>query len=185
MAEGFKEYKSVSEFPLQTQELTREELEQAYQEIRKEYRNLSTSRGQLVRRQTEAKVKVRELKTSLVQVNAALDSLNSDKNKLQQSLSHSVRLGGELQEEKKALSSQVTNLRAQLNATTKLLDDFESVYEEVKDQKGVGGFFRLLQAAKRLFTTDISELMMKRAEIVEEDWTKEDQASINRNLLDR
>lgn len=185
MADSFKEYKSVSEFPLHTQDITREELEQAYQEIRKEYKNLATSRGQLVRRQSEAKVKVRNLKKSLLEVNAELESLSFDKNKLQASLSHSVELQRDLQEEKTDLSSKVTNLRAQLNATTKLIDDFESVYEEVKEQKGVSGFFRLLQAAKRLLTTDISELMMKRAEIVEDDWTKEDQASINRNLLDK
>ncbi|MGB3239240.1 MAG: hypothetical protein WBB29_13155 [Geitlerinemataceae cyanobacterium] len=185
MADSFKEYKSVSEFPLHTQDITREELEQAYQEIRKEYRNLSTSRGQLVRRQSEAKVKVRNLKKSLLEINAELESLSSDKNKLQQSLSHSVKLYGELQDERKDLSNTVTNLRSKLNATTQLLDDFESVYDEVKEQKGVAGFFRLLLAAKRLLTTDISELMMKRAEIVEEDWTKENSANIGRNLLDK
>lgn len=185
MTDSFKEYRSVSEFPLHTQNLTRDELEQVYQTIRQEYKNLSTSRGQLVRRQTEAKAKVRELKSSLVAVMTELDSTSSAKDSLQKSLAHSIKLQGELQEEKVDLSSKVTHLRDKLNATTKLLDDFESVYEEVKEQKGVGGFLRLLQAAKRLLTTDISELMMKRAEIVEENWTKDDPASIGRNLLDK
>ena len=80
------------------------------------------------------------------------------------------------------------DLKQQLDATTGLLDEFENVYEEVRDSKGIGGFWRLLQAAKRLLTTDISQLMMKRADVVveddENDFLKEDQASINRSLLD-
>ena len=74
MADGFKEYRSVSEFPLHIQTLAREELEASYQDIREEYKRLSISRGQLVRRQTEAKAKVKTLRHSLVNVSSALDT---------------------------------------------------------------------------------------------------------------
>ena len=187
MADGFKEYRSVGDFPLHTQTLTRDELEASYQDIRQEYKRLSISRGQLVRRQTEAKTKVKTLKHSLANVSSALDTLSRDKETLQKSLSHSVQLQGSIRTERDHLSSSVRDLKQQLNATTNLLDEFEAVYEEVKDNKGIGGFWRLLQAAKKLLTTDISQLMMKRAEVVtdeDDDFLKEDQASINRSLLD-
>ena len=188
MADGFKEYRSVAEFPLHIQTLNREELEATYQDIRQEYKRLSISRGQLVRRQTEAKTKVKTLRHSLANVSSALDNLNRDKETLQKSLAHSVQLQGSIRTERDQLSSSVRDLKQQLDATTGLLDEFENVYEEVKDSKGIGGFWRLLQAAKRLLTTDISQLMMKRADVVveddENDFLKEDQASINRSLLD-
>jgi chromosome segregation ATPase len=185
MPDKFKEYRSVTDFPLHTQKLTREELEVNYHDIRKEYRNLSTSRSQLVRRQSEAKAKVRDLRQSLVQVSSALENLSDEKMRLQKSLSHSVKLQNDLQNERESLSLKVTDLRKKLDATTQLLDDFEQVYEEVKEQKGINGFFRLLQAAKRLLTTDINALLMKRAEVEDQDdFAKEDTASINRSLRD-
>ena len=52
---GYKEYRSVSEFPLHVEQLDREQLETVYKDIRNSYKSLVTSRGQLVRRQTEAK----------------------------------------------------------------------------------------------------------------------------------
>ena len=189
MADGFKEYRSVSEFPLHIQTLAREELEASYQDIREEYKRLSISRGQLVRRQTEAKAKVKTLRHSLVNVSSALDTLSQDKETLQKTLAHSVQLQGSIRTERDQLSTSVRDLKQQLNATTTLLDEFEDVYEEVKDIRGISGFWRLLQAAKRLLTTDISQLTMKRANVVNDDdddndFLKEDRASINRSLLD-
>ncbi|MEM9806831.1 MAG: hypothetical protein AAF959_16295 [Cyanobacteria bacterium P01_D01_bin.56] len=187
MADGFKEYRSVGEFPLHIQTLSRDDLEAAYHDMRQEYKRLSISRGQLVRRQTEAKTKVKTLKHSLAGVSTALDTLDQEKEILQKSLAHSVQLQGAVRAERDQLSSSVRDLKQQLDATANLLDDFESVYEEVKDAKSIGGFWRLLQAAKRLLTTDISQLMMKRADVVpeeENEFLKEDQASINRSLLD-
>lgn len=189
MADGFKEYRSVSEFPLHIQTLAREELEASYQDIREEYKRLSISRGQLVRRQTEAKAKVKTLRHSLVNVSSALDTLSQDKETLQKTLAHSVQLQGSIRTERDQLSTSVRDLKQQLNATTTLLDEFEDVYEEVKDSRGISGFWRLLQAAKRLLTTDISQLTMKRANVVNDDdddndFLKEDRASINRSLLD-
>ena len=187
MADGFKEYRGVSEFPLHIHSLNRDELEATYQDIRQEYKRLSISRSQLVRRQTEAKTKVRTLKHSLSTVSSALDNLGQDKETLQKTLAHSVNLQNSIRTERDQLSGSVRELKQQLNATTSLLDEFETVYEEVKDVRGIGGFWRLLQAAKKLLTTDISQLMMRRAEVVtdeENEFLKEDQASINRSLLD-
>ncbi len=183
MPDGFKEYRKVTDFPNNTQSLTREELEAAYQNIRQEYRNLSSSRSQLIRRQTEAKVKVQDLRKNLKKAVTALERHEQERRRLQKALSHSVHLQGILREEREALSDKVINLRNQLNVTTNLLEEFEQIYDEVKDVRGTGGFFRLLQAAKRLLTTDIDSLLMKRAE-VEDDFSKEDPASINRSLRD-
>ena len=104
-------------------------------------------------------------------------------------MAHSVQLQGSIRTERDQLSTSVRDLKQQLNATTTLLDEFEDVYEEVKDIRGISGFWRLLQAAKRLLTTDISQLTMKRANVVNDDdddndFLKEDRASINRSLLD-
>jgi chromosome segregation ATPase len=184
MADGFKEYKSVTGFPLHTEKLTRDELEIIYHEIRKEYRNLATSRSQLARRQAEAKAKVRDLRQSLTNVSNALETISQDKTRLQQSLSHSIQLQNALQDERDGLASKVKTLRSQLNATTELLEDFEKVYDEVKDDRGINGFLRLLQAARRLLTTDINSLLMKRADADQDVFGKDDQETRNRNLLD-
>jgi len=184
MPDGFREYRKVTDFPYNTQRLTREELEAAYQNIRREYRNLSLSRSQLVRRQSEAKIKVQDLRKSLKKVVTALEKHQNEKARLQKALSHSVHLQGSLRNEREMLTSEVTDLRDQLSATTQLLEEFEQVYDEVKDVNSARAFWQLLQAARRLLTTDINSLLMKRAEVPEDEFAKEDPASINRSLRD-
>jgi hypothetical protein len=53
----FKEYRSVTEFPANAENLTQQELIENYEDLRETYKSLTSSRGQLVRRQREAKEK--------------------------------------------------------------------------------------------------------------------------------
>ncbi|MFB2833690.1 hypothetical protein [Floridanema evergladense] len=187
---NYKEYKSVSEFPLHIQNLSREELEKAYQEIRTTYRSLTNSRAQLVRRQSEAKTNLVKLQNNLKQTTTALEKVNAEREKLQKSLAHSVAVQKELKVWGESLNEQVGGLKEQMNATNQLLEEFESVYEEVNKEQGVLSigrrFYLLLTAAKRLLNTDIQDLIFKNktASAQEESWAEETPENINRKLLD-
>ncbi|MGF1492200.1 MAG: hypothetical protein ACFBSC_07075 [Microcoleaceae cyanobacterium] len=189
---GFKEYRSVTEFPKHLQKLSREDLEVHYQDLRESYRSLSISRGQLVRRQSEAKGKLTDLSQSLTQVQSMLKTVETEKQKLKQSLAHSVDAQKQLQGWGDNLSSQVDDLTTKINATNSLIQQFESVYEEVNENRGLLSFGRrfvlLMKAAQKMLNTDIQDLISKPAlsssDDDSEDWTKEDQASVNRALLD-
>lgn len=186
---GYKEYRSVTEFPLHVEKLDREELEVAYQDLRDSYRSLVLSRGQLVRRQTEAKNNLVAIDQKLKQLTATLDKVQQEKLQLQKSLTHSLNVRQQLESWGNELATQVDDLTAQMGATTKLLEEFESVYEEIKEDNGIFSLWsrlqRLLTAANRLLSTDIRTLMpQKRADVPPEAWTKESPADINRALLD-
>ncbi|MBD2120686.1 hypothetical protein [Trichocoleus sp. FACHB-262] len=184
---NYKEYRSVSEFPLHTAQLNREQIETAYQDIRNSYKSLVASRGQLVRRQTEAKNSLTTINQSLKQLSVTLEKVQKEKQQLQQALTHSLDVRKQLESWGDELTEQVDDLTLQMSATTKLLEDFESIYEEVKEDNGVFSFWqrlnRLLTAAQRLLNTDIKTLTVKKASPEPmEDWTKETPANINRAL---
>ncbi|HEY9852367.1 MAG TPA: hypothetical protein V6D28_23040 [Leptolyngbyaceae cyanobacterium] len=187
---NYKEYKSVSEFPLHTQKLNREELEAAYQELRNSYRSLTGSRGQLVRRQSEAKANLVSLQQKLKQTTTALEKVNAERENLQKSLSHSVEVQRQLKNWGENLDEQVGDLKDQVNATNQLLEEFEYVYEEVKTDNGLLSIFSrfslLLKATNRLLNTDVKELISQKkiSQNKTESWTEETPASINRRLLD-
>jgi len=189
---GFKEYKNVRAFPLRTDSLSRDELAALYADMRQNYKGLSISRSQLVRRRAEGKQKAAELKRSLNLMTSDLVALEAEREKLKQSLGRSVQTQGKIQQERDEMSVRVQSLRQKIDATNSLLSDFEEVYESVvSDERNLSGFWRLLQAAKRLLNTDLKSLMMKRAEPQPPDeiakideFKRETQADINRRLLD-
>lgn len=191
-ASGYKEYRSVSEFPKHTQSLNREQLETCYQELRGEYRSLVQSRGQLVRRQIEAKGKLAKVSTNLQEALKSLDNLSQERERLQKSLVHSMNTQGLLQTERQELNNQVAGLRQKLVVTQTLIKDFEAVYSEVNGQDGILSigqrFFRLIEAARRLLNTDVNALLMKRADPLEpdpdEEFKNESQANRGRRALD-
>ncbi|WP_421658378.1 hypothetical protein [Leptothermofonsia sp. ETS-13] len=190
----YREYRSVSEFPLHIQTLNREQLEAAYHELRSEYRSLSISRGQLVRRQTEAKKDLLTLRQNLQQSKSSLEKLNQEKQQLQKLLVHNVEVRKQLETWGSNLETQVNHLTHQINATNKLLGEFEAVYEEVKSDSGLLSigrrFLLLIQAAHRLLNTDISTLLPHKPKVPHkpkadsEDWTQETPSNIGRKLLD-
>ena len=186
----FKEYRSVSEFPLHTADLPREELESAYHDLRGTYKNLNQSRAQLVRRQQETKEKVAAISTSLKHLNQTLAKVQQEKLQLQQALSHSFEQRRQLETWGEELTQEVKDLTEQVDATAQLLGEFEGVYEEVSQSTNVLSlgqrFWRLIQAARRLLTTDISTLKTPPRVIEEPDpITSESPRDINRSLLDR
>lgn len=184
-----KEYKSVTEYPLHTENLSREELEAHYQNLRNTYRSLTNSRGQLVRRQNEAKANLITLEQNLKQTRTRLENVNAEREKLQKALAHSVEAQKQLKDWGDSLNQEVKGLQEQLNATTQLIEDFESVYDEVSNDKGPLSAVRrlqlLLKAAHRLLNTDIKDLMLKKVPPQQpESWTEETPGSIGRALLD-
>jgi chromosome segregation ATPase len=186
----YKEYRSVTEFPLHTERLSREELEAAYQDLRSSYRNLGVSRGQLVRRQTEAKAKLATIDQSLKQLTATLAKVQQEKQQLQKALVHSEQARQQLDAWGNELVGQVDVLQSQMAATTKLLSDFEVVYEETRSESNILSIWsrlqRLLTAAHRLLTTDVNKLIAEQTRKPQppEDWTQETPANINRSLRD-
>lgn len=185
---NFKEYKSVTEFPLHLEKLSREEVESAYQDLRNTYKNLNYSRVQLVRRQTEAKTNIVAMQKNLTQLTVTLENVQKEKQQLQKSLVHSIDVQKQLDKWGNDLAGQVDNLTAQMSATTQLLGEFESAYEDVREEKGVLSLWqrlhRLLTAAQRLLNTDINTLKSKKIEPVSEEWAKETPSNIGRKLLD-
>lgn len=185
----YKDYKSVSQFPLHTQKLKREELEAHYQELRHNYKTLSLSRSQLVRGRKEEREKFKKLKANLNQSLKVIEQYKLEKQKLRQALSHSVQTNTILKEEGYELTNQVDNLTIQLQATNKLIAEFESVYENIENNKNVmspvARFRAIMKAANELLNTDIKDLIpMKSAQPQTEDWAEEKTANINCQLLE-
>ncbi|MBP0004297.1 MAG: hypothetical protein J7642_11365 [Cyanobacteria bacterium SBC] len=101
---GYKDYRSVSEFPSRVQKLDREELESQYFDLRREYKSLTISRGQLVRRQTEAKEKLHTLHVNLQQTSSILEQVQRERQQLQEALRYNTDKKLQLQERGSALA---------------------------------------------------------------------------------
>ena len=186
---GYKDYKSVNQFPLHIQSLKRDELEAKYQELRQNYKGLSLSRSQLVRGRKEEREKNLKLKDNLNKSLKVIDQYKLEKQKLRQALSHSVETNTRLQQEGDELTNQVDKLTIELQATNKLIAEFESVYDDIDKNKkvmsGLDRFRAIMKAANRLLNTDIKDLMpMKPAEQNSETWEETSTANINRQLLE-
>lgn len=186
---GPKEYRSVTEFPLHLEQLEREALEHHYLELRTTYGSLTKSRGQLVRRQTEAKAKVAELQASLKRLNAAIAQAQTEKETLKASLAHNTKLRHQLETWGNSLAEDVDDLNAKMFATAKLLGDFEAVYEDVQANGGILSigkrFSLLLNAVKRLLNTDIADLITQPQKPAQgSDWADDSPSNINKSLHD-
>ncbi|NET28365.1 hypothetical protein [Okeania sp. SIO1I7] len=186
---GYKNYKSVNQFPLHIQKLKRNELEAQYQELRQNYKSLLLSRSQLVRGRKEEREKFLKLKDNLNKSLKVIEQYKLEKQKLRQALSHSVETNTRLQQKGDELTNQVDNLTIQLQATKKLITDFESVYENIEKNKnvmsGLDHFRAIMKAANRLLNTDIKDLIpMKSAQPNLVSWEEESTANIGRQLLE-
>ncbi|MEB3230007.1 MAG: hypothetical protein VKJ64_03285 [Leptolyngbyaceae bacterium] len=186
----YKEYRSASEFPLHTDGLSREEMESAYHDLRNTYKSLVLSRGQLVRRQQEAKSNLQYMSQSLMELTQTLEQMEAEKQRLKSALAHNEGARQQLEQWSNHLRGQVADLTEQMNATTKLIGDFEQAYEEIKNDDGLFSVWRrfqlLLQAANKLLTTDIRSLIPQSAQPPQtEEWLRETPETINRSLLDK
>jgi chromosome segregation ATPase len=187
----YKEYKSVTDFPLHTEKLNRDQLEASYKELRESYRSLTISRGQLVRRQTESKQNLVDVTRKLKHSEISLDTIHQEKQRLQKALQQSMSIRNQLESRGNSLASEVDELTESLQATARLLGDFETAYEEVQAESGIFSVWqrlsRLLAAANRLLNTEIGaprSQPQKSAEPDDSDWATETPANINRSLLD-
>ena len=187
---GYKDYRSVTEFPLHLDQLDRGALEEHYQDLRSTYGSLTKSRGQLVRRQTEAKAKVAELQKSLKQLNAAIAKAQDEKQKLQSSLAHNEKLRQQIQNWGDDLAGELDDVNAKMAATTKVLGEFEEAYEQIQAEPGILSlakrFTLLVQAINRLLKTDIGELIRRQRleDAGNNRWDDDTAANNNRSLHD-
>lgn len=187
---GYKAYRSVTEFPLHLDKLDRSGLEEHYLDLRSTYGSLTKSRGQLVRRQTEAKAKVAELQKSLKQLNAAIARAQEEKQTLQASLAHNEKARRQIQNWGNNLAEELDDVNAKMAATTQVLGEFEEVYEQLQGDQGVLSigkrFALLMRAVRKLLTTDINELIQQQRleEAGSDRWDDDTAASNNRSLHD-
>lgn len=196
MAE-FKEYRSVTEFPAQVENLTYEELIANYYDLRNTYRSLTGSRGQLVRRQREAKEKIVILNQDIREKIQQLETLEQEKQEIERilerrnfELQQKDIQKQELQQELNTITAEITDLKEERQAITKMIHNLKNSYDEVQGTNGIMGTFERLQnimrAVKIFFTTDISELIkQQKAEINSNPDNQENSRTNGKNLLDK
>ncbi|MEB3278247.1 MAG: hypothetical protein VKK42_04910 [Lyngbya sp.] len=196
MAE-FKEYRSVTEFPAQVENLTYEELIANYYDLRNTYRSLTGSRGQLVRRQREAKEKIVILNQDIREKIQQLETLEQEKQEIERilerrnfELQQKDIQKQELQQELNTITAEITDLKEERQAITKMIHNLKNSYDEVQGTNGIMGTFERLQnimrAVKIFFTTDIGELIkQQKAEINSNPDNQENSRTNGKNLLDK
>lgn len=196
MAE-FKEYRSVTEFPAQVENLTYEELIANYYDLRKTYRSLTGSRGQLVRRQREAKNKIVVLNKDIQEKIQQLETLDREKQEIERilerrnfELQQKDIQKQELQQELNTITAEITDLKEERQAITKMIHNLKNSYDEVQETNGIMGTFERLQnimrAVKVFFTTDIGELIKQQnSDINSNPDNQENSRTIGKNLLDK
>lgn len=206
----FKEYRSVSEFPADAEKLTQQELLTFYQDLRGTYKSLTQSRGQLVRRQREAKGKIQilnqdiqekeqkltalsqQLDTTILSLNQKSEDLNQKQQELQvisDALEKSDLKLQRTEQDRKKILTEINQLQAERQAISAMIADLNSTYQAVKKQEGfIGTVYRLndiMRAVFKLLNTDIGELIKQQKRQIEQDQSlKENPRNLGRNLLD-
>ncbi|EAW37074.1 hypothetical protein [Lyngbya sp. PCC 8106] len=193
----FKEYRSVTEFPAKAENLTHEELIANYYDLRTTYKSLTGSRGQLVRRQREAKEKIVILNQDILEKIKQLETLDREKQEIERILERrSFELQQkdiqkqELQLELNTITTEIISLKEERQAITNMIHNLKNSYDEVQGTNGILGTLERLQnimrAVKVFFTTDISELIQQQnSEINSNPDSQENSRTIGRNLLDK
>ena len=196
MAE-FKEYRSVTEFPEQVENLTYEELISNYYDLRNTYGSLTRSRGQLVRRQREAKSKIVVLNQEIQEKIQQLETLDREKQEIERilerrnfELQQKDIQKQELQQELNTITAEITDLKEERQAITKMIHNLKNSYDEVQETNGIMGTFERLQnimrAVKVFFTTDIGELIKQQnSEMKSNPDNQENSRTNGKNLLDK
>ncbi|WP_413166375.1 hypothetical protein ACL6C3_06635 [Capilliphycus salinus ALCB114379] len=193
----FKEYRSVTEFPAKVENLTYEELIANYYDLRNTYRSLTGSRGQLVRRQREAKEKIVILNQEIQEKIQQLETLDREKQEIERilerrnfELQQKDIQKQELQQELNTITAEITDLKEERQAITKMIHNLKNSYDEVQGTNGIMGTFERLQnimrAVKIFFTTDIGELIkQQKSEINSNPDNQENYRTNGKNLLDK
>jgi len=192
----FKEYRSVSEFPAKAENLTHEELIANYYDLRNTYRSLTGSRGQLVRRQREAKEKIVILNQDIREKIQQLETLEREKQEIERILERrSFELQQkdiqkqELQQELNTITTEIISLKEERQVITNMILNLKNTYDDVQGTNGILGTLERLQAIMRsvkfFLTTDIGELIkQQKSEINSNPDSKENSRTLGKNLLD-
>ncbi|MEA5496506.1 hypothetical protein VB834_12150 [Limnoraphis robusta Tam1] len=193
----FKEYRSVSEFPAKAENLTYEELIANYYDLRNTYRSLTSSRGQLVRRQREAKEKIVVLNQDIREKIKQLETLEQEKQEIERilerrnfELQQKDIQKQELKQELNTITAEIIYLKEERQAISNMIQNLKNTYDDVQGTNGILGTFERLQnimrAVKIFFTTDIGELIkQQKAEINSNPDSQENSRTIGKNLLDK
>lgn len=192
-------FRSATDFPLKIESLDKEQTALLYAEMRECLIFTNKSRGQLIRRNTEHKDKVVNLRANIIHLQGLINQLQTQK---QSQLKDREALIAQL-------SSEVTDMNTQLNT---LSEAFESVGDLEADAETHWGrlmfpqrILKLLQAVRSLMqwwhrqddsrplTDNQTTPSLEGAEVnlIDEQHRRDyphlytDQASVNRDLLDR
>ncbi|KPQ35476.1 MAG: Baculovirus polyhedron envelope protein, PEP, C terminus [Phormidesmis priestleyi Ana] len=184
-------FRSATDFPQQIQTLEREQANALYAEMRECLIFTNRSRAQLVRRNTEHKDKTLQLRDKIGNLQGLINQLQTQKQtQLAEREAIITQLAGEMQE-----------MDAQLNTLSQAFDAVGDVESEAQSQWGRLLFpkriLSLLKAVKALMqwykkdeTPEITGGAIE-IEVIDEEHRRDyphqytDQASINRDLLDR
>lgn len=192
----FKEYRSVTEFPAKAETLSHEELIEHYYDLRTTYKSLTGSRGQLVRRQREAKEKIVILNQDIQEKIQQLETLEREKQEIEKILERrSFELQQkdiqkqEIQQELNTITTEIISLKDERQAITEMILNLKSSYDQVQGTNGILGTLErlhtIMRAVKIFFTTDISELIkIRNSEIKSNPNNQENSRNIGKNLLD-
>lgn len=184
-------FRSATDFPQQIQTLEREQANALYAEMRDCLIFTNRSRAQLVRRNTEHKDTTLQLRNKIGNLQGLINQLQTQKqSQLAERESIIAQLAGEMQE-----------MDAQLNTLSQAFDAVGDVESEAQSQWGrilfPSRILRLLKAVKALMqwykkdeTPEITGGAIE-IEVIDEKHRRDyphqytDQASVNRDLLDR
>jgi CRISPR/Cas system-associated endonuclease Cas1 len=159
-----REYPSTTEFPSRPGQLSRDQLEAAYLELRRNYKGLSVSRGQFAAR-------TRNLQAELIKQNEEFQQL-------MQRLS-------ELASEKQELQEVMGELEAVSRRQQALVSELRDEFEFVRDDRGnlLDKFNRMMRAIYRFLNPDRPIVPVKPPTDDDTDtFSASDPASINRSL---
>lgn len=184
-------FRSATEFPQQIQTLEREQAKALYAEMRDCLIFTNRSRAQLVRRNTEHKEKTLQLRGNINHLQSLINQLQMQKQaQLSEREAIIAQLAGEMQE-----------MDAQLSVLSEAFDAVGDMESEAQTHWGRLVFpmriMRLIQAVKALMTwykkdetPEITGAVIYPTRVDEQhkrDYPEQytDQASVNRDLLDR
>ena len=205
----FKEYRSVSEFPADAEQLTYEELLTCYQELRSTYGSLTKSKGQLFpphgeanRQMTSLNQQIQKKEQKLTTLSQKIDqtilSLNQKSENLKQrqdelqvvynSLANNRFKLNVSEEDRKNILDEINQLQAERKAISTIVADLDSTYQAVKNKEGIiGTVYRkhnLMRSIFQILNTDMNELIKQQKRQIEAEKKNEGKLSkLGKTLL--
>lgn len=161
-----KTYPSTTCFPANPTQLDRQQLEEAYLNLRHNYKGLQISRGQFVAQNRRYQQKLQEHIQQQENLILQLSQKDLDKNKLQKT---------------------VNDLKALTEQQKQLVAEVQGEFNAVKSDRGniIDKFNRIMRAVYRLLNQDVGYPSPRKVMESPEDWADDTVANVQKNLLDR